>query len=300
MPKVSVVIPTYNCGEYITAAIDSVLNQMYKDLDIIVVDDGSTDNTYEIIKPYENKGLVRYVYQKNKGLPGARNTGILKSTGEFLAFLDADDELDRRMVSMCLEKIEKEDTEWCLMDILRMETTRLEIKEEIQRCDIPESGLEAHILADDFIRRAPFFRKRSLFEVGLYDEDMRIREDYDINIRMILAGKRFSYTPEPLYIYKIRSNSLVKTKYKKKYDYALKLFKKHSKRIADDGNNDVAKIYANNLWRLGKNYLTDVHDIKSFLFCMGESLRYDFSISRLLHPFYFHLLRPFIRSSKKE
>jgi glycosyltransferase involved in cell wall biosynthesis len=291
MARVSVVIPTFNCAQYIVAAVESALGQTYKDIEIIVVDDGSKDNTHEIIKAYENAGLIKYIFQENKGLPGARNTGILKSTGEFLAFLDADDELDRRMVSMCLERIEKEDTEWCLIDILRIENTGSEIKEEVQRCNIPENNLDTQILADDFIRRAPFFRKKSLFEIGLYDEDMRIREDYDINIRMILAGKRFSYIPEPLYIYKIRSNSLVKTKYKKKYDYALKLLKKHSKKIADDGNKDVARVYAHNLWRLGRNYLTDVHDIKSFIFCVGESLKYDFSLWRLAHPFYFHLIK---------
>jgi len=297
MAKVSVIIPTFNCAQYINAAIESVFNQTYKDKEIIVVDDGSNDNTYEIIKPYQNDRLVKYIYQINRGIPGARNTGIHKASGEFIAFLDADDELDRRMVSMCLERIEKDNTEWCLTDILRIENTGSEIKEEIQKCNIPQNNLDTQILADDFIRRAPLFRKKCLFEIGLYDEEMLIREDWDINIRMILNGKPFSYLPEPLYIYKIRSNSLIKTKYKKKYDYTLKLLKKHNKRIADSGNKDVARVYAHNLWRLGENYLTDVHDIKSFIFCIAESLRYDFNLRRLLHPFYFHLIKPFIRSN---
>jgi glycosyltransferase involved in cell wall biosynthesis len=102
MAKVSLVIPTFNCAQYIATAVESALAQTYKDIEVIIVDDGSKDNTHEIIKDYENAGLLKYIFQENKGLPGARNTGILKSTGEFLAFLDADDELDRRMVSMCL------------------------------------------------------------------------------------------------------------------------------------------------------------------------------------------------------
>jgi hypothetical protein len=87
-----------------------------------------------------------------------------------------------------------------------------------------------------------------------------------------------------------------RVKYREKWDYTLKLLKKHSKKKADDGNKDVARVYAQNLWGLGKNYLIDAYDIKSFIFCAGESLKYDFNMRRLLHPFYFHLMKMFIRS----
>jgi glycosyltransferase involved in cell wall biosynthesis len=293
MPKVSIIIPTYNCSQYIGQAIDSVLKQTYKDWEIIAVDDGSTDNTYQVIKPYEKDGLVKYIFQENKGLPGARNTGTLKANGDFIVVLDADDELDERMISTCLEKIENENTDWCIIDILRIENTEFGVKEEIYRSNIPKEDLEKGILTDDFIRSAPFFRKTSLLEIGLYDENMRIREDWDINIRMILNGKTFSYIPEPLYIYKIRSNSLIKSRYKKKYDYTHKLLKKHHKKLADEGNKDIAKIYAQNLWRLGEAYLSDLHALRSCLTCVIESMKYDFSIKRLVHPFYFHIAKHF-------
>src|SRR5581483_4688288 len=87
--KVSVVIPTYNCEQYITATIDSVLTQTCPPSEIIVVDDGSTDRTAEILKPYE--GRIRYLYQKNRGEPAARNLGIRNSREELIACLDADD-----------------------------------------------------------------------------------------------------------------------------------------------------------------------------------------------------------------
>ena len=90
MPKVSVMIPTYNYGKYIEKAIDSVLAQTCKDFEIIVVDDGSTDNTREIIEA-KYKNVVRYFYQGNKGAPVARNFGLRKAEGEFVVFLDADD-----------------------------------------------------------------------------------------------------------------------------------------------------------------------------------------------------------------
>ncbi|MBP1734587.1 MAG: glycosyl transferase family 2, partial [Deltaproteobacteria bacterium] len=124
MANVSVVIPTFNCGRYICQAVESALKQTYKDLEIIVVDDGSTDATYQTIKPYADAGSVRYIYQENRGLPGARNTGIQNAEGEFIVVLDADDELDERMISLCLQKVEGDQTDWCVCDIIRIETHR--------------------------------------------------------------------------------------------------------------------------------------------------------------------------------
>lgn len=291
MAKVSVVIPTYNCGQYICQAIESVLKQTYKAWEIIVVADGSSDNTYERVKPYEEAGLVRYIYQENRGLPGARNTGIQNAEGEFIVVLDADDELDERMLSLCLEKVEQEGTDWCVCDILRIESGPSSPKKELYRARIPQGNFAKEILLDDFISRSPFFRKTSLFDIGLYHEDIQVRVDWEINIRLILAGKRFSYVPEPLYIYKLRRNSLVKKVHKKKFDYTLKLLKKHHKRLADAGDREVAEIYAQNLWRLGRAYLIETREMGAFMACILESMKYDFSIRRLLHPFYHHLIK---------
>ncbi|MFH1771972.1 MAG: glycosyltransferase family A protein [Candidatus Omnitrophota bacterium] len=91
MPRVSVIIPTYNCAKYVTEAIDSVLGQTYKDFEIIVIDDGSTDFTKQRLLPYIEKGRIKYLYQENSGHAVSRNTGIRNSSSEYIAFLDADD-----------------------------------------------------------------------------------------------------------------------------------------------------------------------------------------------------------------
>ena len=89
--KVSIVIPSYNAARYVKEAVDSALAQTYKNVEVIVVDDGSTDGTKKILAPYSESKKIRYIYEENKGLAGARNTGIKNSSGEYVAFLDADD-----------------------------------------------------------------------------------------------------------------------------------------------------------------------------------------------------------------
>lgn len=88
--RVSVVIPNYNYGRFLREALDSALNQTYKPLEVVVVDDGSTDESHEILAEYETKG-VKVIRQKNCGVGAARNTGAKASSGEVIAFLDADD-----------------------------------------------------------------------------------------------------------------------------------------------------------------------------------------------------------------
>lgn len=91
MPLVSVVIPTYNHRDFVTGALDSVMAQSYGEHEIIVVNDGSPDDTTEVLRPYVETGTIKYLFQQNAGQAAARNRGLLEANGEFVAFLDDDD-----------------------------------------------------------------------------------------------------------------------------------------------------------------------------------------------------------------
>src|ERR1700693_6123598 len=100
----SIIIPTYNHANYISGAIQSALNQDYENVEIIVVDDGSTDNTHEIVLQFGNRG--RYIRQDNHGLSAARNTGLRLARGEFVGLLDADDMYEKHYLRSLVDILE--------------------------------------------------------------------------------------------------------------------------------------------------------------------------------------------------
>ena len=110
-PTVTVIIPAFNSNSCIRVAIESVLEQTYKNYEIIVVDDGSTDSTRATLDPWIKDGTIRYYYQKNKGAAAARNLGISLANGEFLKFLDADDAIYPKQLELQVHQLEdKEDS----------------------------------------------------------------------------------------------------------------------------------------------------------------------------------------------
>ncbi len=104
-PLVSIIIPAYNSAGSLLRAVDSVFTQTYRDFEVVVVDDGSVDQTKEVIFTYQDK--VRYINQDNRGPGAARNTGIQAALGQYLVFLDADDELLPNKLELQLDYLER-------------------------------------------------------------------------------------------------------------------------------------------------------------------------------------------------
>lgn len=280
MSLVSVVVPSYDSASLVPGAIQSVLGQTFTDFELIVIDDGSKDFTRQAIEPFLSDPRVRYHFQENRGLPGARNAGAQRSKGDYLAFLDADDFLAPNALESMLQSFQSSGAQWLNVGVLKLEGD----KRTIRHPSTPKGDLLLAILDDDFITRSPFYTREAFFSVGMYDQDMRNREDWDINIRMIEGGRPFINVHQPLYHYTRTEGSITTANHRRLYSFTEKLLRKHHKRIADCGNKAAARLYAKNQWDLARRYLYEIRDSQEAFRCAAESLRYDPSLARLLHP----------------
>ena len=119
---ISVIVPIYNVEEYLPTCIESILNQTYKDLEILLIDDGATDNSGKICDEYakrDNRCVV--IHQQNKGLSGARNTGLNHATGEYISFIDGDDYIHPQMLEILYEALQKGDYDFSMITFKQVE-----------------------------------------------------------------------------------------------------------------------------------------------------------------------------------
>lgn len=200
MIKFSCVIPCYNQAEYLSEAIESVLTQTYKPHEIIVVNDGSPDDTRYVAKQYQ----VKYIEQTNRGLASARNTGIMNMTGDWFMPLDADD----MMTENCLQRIADTIAENPDADIIAPSFKEFGVRDTTIIL-MKDPGFEDFKTAN----RIGYFsavKKDALLEVGGYSSKMTWGfEDYHLWINLLLNGKKIVTIPEVLILYRTKENSMI-------------------------------------------------------------------------------------------
>jgi hypothetical protein len=193
-PLVSIIIPTRNYGRYIEECLQSVLNQTYQNLEIIVVDDESTDNTAEIVQKYPQ---VKYVYQRHKGnkTPArAQNTALKIASGNFIMLLGADDKLDKRYVELCLKEIVKDKRVGFVW------TGCQEFGESnIVRMPRPIFTRYGFFCKPGGQLGGMLIRREVFEDVGGFDESLHGLEDWDWAIRASLKGWKNIAIKKPLY-----------------------------------------------------------------------------------------------------
>lgn len=207
MARVSVIIPTYNSAPFLATAIDSVLAQTYPDVEVIVVDDGSTDDTQAIIAHYDQQ--IRYIHQENRGPAAARNTGFHASQGDYLLFLDSDDLIPPDKLELQVAFLAQQP------DVGLVYSAWQEIDEDNTRLlGEVRPGIQGFILKALLRRKFFFFpsaaiiRRKCLERVGLFNESMRWSEDADLWMRLARAGYAFGYMDAILLQRRIHKSSL--------------------------------------------------------------------------------------------
>lgn len=212
MPRVSVIIPTYNRGDLIARSIDSVLDQTYEDYELLVVDDGSTDHTQSVVEQYSDDRITYIAHSTNQGASAARNTGIEHAEGEYLAFLDSDDVWAPRKLDKQVTELDERPPEWvavyCGVEIGDTDTvgiasiarslglTRLEHTEGAEG----GADLIKAVLKDELHTSAgsTLLVKTPVVEaVDGFDESFKRFQDPEFLIRVLRQGK-LAYVPEPL------------------------------------------------------------------------------------------------------
>ncbi len=195
MSKVSVIIPCYNQGKYIEEAVDSVLNQTFDDLEIIIVNDGSTDNSQEIIDKIKHPKVIK-IHQANKGVASARNEGINKAIGEYILPLDSDDKIASTYIEKAVYQIEKNPK----LGIVYCEAELFGVKRK--KWKLPPYTL-FNMLKANCIFCTALFRKKDWEAVGGYKEQQEnFWEDYDFWLSLIEMGREIFQIPEVLFSYR--------------------------------------------------------------------------------------------------
>ena len=211
MVMVSIVIPTYQCGQFLSQAIESVLAQTYKNYEIIIVDDGSTDNTQEVLSRYSHLENIKFVTQSNQGPAAARNRGIKLSSGEYIAFLDADDlwlptKLEKQIIF--LEQHPLTDMVYCDAYIF---SGNFPWKKTLFNMSPPASGnVFERLFLLNFIPILTVVLRRNIFNTsGFFDESIIGPEDYDLWLR-ICKSKTITFIQEPLAKYRVSAGQITK------------------------------------------------------------------------------------------
>ncbi|MCR5788249.1 MAG: glycosyltransferase family 2 protein [Lachnospiraceae bacterium] len=179
---ISVIIPTYNRNKTIHRAIDSVINQTYQDLELIVVDDGSTDDTEQTVASYQKEDFrIRYYRQENKGAAAARNTGISLAKGDYIAFQDSDDEwmLNKLEVQMAGMQEHHADISTCML-CRYSDDGHSELFPKLRQSAILPYET---IISDGIVWTQMILAKKEVFQDCLFDETLRIDEDYEWAVR---------------------------------------------------------------------------------------------------------------------
>lgn len=224
MPKISVIIPCYNHGQYLEETIDTVLNQTFQDFEIIVVNDGSTcKNTIEILNNIK-KPKTRLLHTKNQGLSMARNNGIKQAQGEYILPLDSDDKIHPTYLEKALNIIELDKT-------LGVVTCKAELFEaQSGEWLLPDVKMPDFLLSNRVFCTS-LFRKKDWEKYKGYKKNMKYGwEDYDFWLNFIEDGKNFHRIEEILFYYRKDQNSMAASINNEKYLYLyLMLFLNHHK-----------------------------------------------------------------------
>lgn len=230
-PRIDVIMPVYNVAPFLEQSINSVLTQTYRDFRLIVVDDGSTDDSGEICDKYKNNPQVLVIHRENGGLSAARNTGISYSTAEYIAFIDSDDWLSKNCLEIMVSYADKENSNIvCVQSYLEFQGYQKFTSkngEDDYYCWDSKTAIK-NLFIRHLISVSAWGKlyKREMFNVLRYPEG-HIHEDLPLILPLLLNAKNITVVNKALYHYRQQTGSLSRSEYKDKnrdlYKYVVEM-----------------------------------------------------------------------------
>ena len=253
MPKISIVIPFYNSEKYLYNCIKSILNQTCKDIEIICVDDGSSDSSKDIIYSFQDK-RIRYFYTENKGVSYARNIGIKQVKGKYLLFVDSDDWIEPNTCDCLLSAMEKnnpdilffryryyKEGEYRIIDYSDSKECR-----KFKTKPLPFANISNSVLLLNYVIWNKFYNVNYLKENKImFNECSNFSEDMLFSIYLFSKNPEIMMIDEVLYNYRITENSSSNLSYKEMFD---SLFKIYNYSIAQDYYKNQFKVFVDNIF----------------------------------------------------
>ena len=210
-PLVSIIIPVFNAEKYLKKCIESVINQTYQNIEVILIDDGSTDNSPLIYREYARKdNRLKINRQKNLGVFAARNNGIRRATGEYIIFIDADDWIEVNMIELMCDKLKKnKEIDICICGYKEFYEEKISLKNKISDKNFVDLILNGNNLIKGYLFNK-MFRKIKIKK--FFNENIAIKEDLIFLLSNFNEKTKYYILYEPLYNYRINSNSALHSK----------------------------------------------------------------------------------------
>lgn len=241
MPKISIIVPVYNCEKYISNCINSILEQSFKDFELILVDDGSSDRSFEICESFAKKdNRVRAIHQPNSGVSRARNRGLDEAKGEYIGFVDGDDCVDKEMYKRLYKNLADNNADISICGIVNYFLKKNGITEKVRQSQVDgfwifsgeqalKEALQSRLYSVNPVNK---LFKKELFDKLRYPEGKISEDAFLIPVVISKAGK-VVYDSKPMYYYLRRENSITTSNFSDRDWDVVEAYKNHLNMVSE-------------------------------------------------------------------
>lgn len=241
MPKISIIVPVYNCEKYISNCINSILEQSFKDFELILVDDGSSDRSFEICESFAKKdNRVRAIHQPNSGVSRARNRGMDEAKGEYIGFVDGDDCVDKEMYERLYKNLAYNNADISICGIVNYFVKKDGTTEKVRQSQVDgfwifsgeqalKEALQSRLYSVNPVNK---LFKRELFDKLRYPEGKISEDAFLIPVVISKAGK-VVYDSKPMYYYLRRENSITTSNFSDRDWDVVEAYKNHLNMVSE-------------------------------------------------------------------